>query len=81
MSKAEKIYAKMQNHPLNWRMEDVETVARHFGLTANRPGRGGSHVTFRTLSGDKVTIPDHRPVKQVYVKQLLVLIAKLEESK
>ncbi len=79
MSKAEKLYRQMQNNPLNWRIEQVETVARYFGLTAARPASGSSHVTFRASNGDKITVPAHRPVKAVYVKQLLALIAKVEE--
>ena len=79
MSKAEKLLEKMRQHPLNWRMKDIETVARHVGLTASRPGKGGSHVTFRTGSGAKVTVPDHRPVKEVYIKKFLALIDTVEE--
>jgi hypothetical protein len=80
MSKAEKLYAQMRNHPLNWRIDDVYTLARHYGLTANRPGKGGSHVTFRAPDGKKVTVPDHKPIKPVYIKQLLALITKLENK-
>ena len=81
MSKPEKLYKQMQNNPLNWRIDALHTVAVYYGLTASRPGKGGSHVTFRAADGAKVTVPDHRPVKPVYVKQLVALIAKLEEQK
>jgi hypothetical protein len=80
MSKAEKLHARMKSNPLGWRIDDLSVLASHYGLYANRPGKGGSHVTFRAPDGSKVTVPDHRPVKPVYVKQLLALIAKLEES-
>lgn len=80
MSKAEKLYARMQNNPLDWRIDDVCMLARHYELSIDRPGKGGSHVTFRAPGGAKVTVPDHRPIKPVYIKQLLALIAKLEKQ-
>ena len=80
MSNAEKLFKQMQHHPLNWRMAQLQTVARHFCLSENRPGGGSSHVTFRASNGSKVTVPDHRPVKPVYVRQFVNMIAQLEEK-
>jgi predicted RNA binding protein YcfA (HicA-like mRNA interferase family) len=80
MSKAEKLYGKMQDNPLDWRVEDMETVARHFGF--GRVEGKGSHTKFyHEKLPEILTVPVKRPVKPVYVKQLLILIAKLEEMK
>ena len=39
--------------------------------------RGTSHVTFRFPTGDKVTIPAHKPIKPVYIQQFTVLLDQL----
>jgi len=66
----------MRNNPRDWRIEDLESVAQRCGLTWDQPGT--SHVTFRAPSGGKVTVPAHRPIKPVYVRQFLALIDSLE---
>jgi len=32
MSKAERILEQMRNNPRDWRVEQIETVAKHFGF-------------------------------------------------
>ena len=59
----------------DWRIEDLKPVARHAGLTWGQPGT--SHVTFRTPNGNKVTVPAHKPIKPVYVRQFIALIDSL----
>ncbi|HLA36238.1 MAG TPA: type II toxin-antitoxin system HicA family toxin [Rhodocyclaceae bacterium] len=72
MSKAQKLLDAMANNPLDWQMEQVESVARSFGLTIHRPG--GSHHILRNAAGKKISIPAHRPIKPIYIKGLLRLI-------
>ena len=77
MSKAEKLLAKMRHNPKgDYRIEELETIARMAGLSANRPLSGSSHVTFRAPNATKVTVPDHRPIKATYIKQFVELIDK-----
>lgn len=72
MSKAQKLLAAMANNPLDWQMEQVETVANAFGLTIHRPG--GSHHILRNAAGKKISIPAHRPIKPIYIKALVRII-------
>ncbi len=77
----DKLLDRMRQNPRNdWRMRDVETLARRYGLSINRPKRGSSHVTLRHDSGTKLTIPDHRPIKPVYIRKLVTMIDQLEEN-
>ena len=77
----DKLLARMKNNPRdNWRIEDVETVARRYGFSIHRPGGGGSHVTLRHHSGEKLTVPARRPIKPVYIQQLVQMIERLEEE-
>lgn len=75
MSKAAKIIEKMHNNPLNWSIDDVKTVAKYFKIDFRQPGT--SHVTFRSLKGQKLTIPARKPIKPIYIKQFLAFIDRL----
>ncbi len=77
MSKAEKLFQQMKNNPRDWRIEQVRMVARYHGLSESRPGSGSSHVTFRASNGAKVTVPDHRPIKPIYIKFFVSLIEEM----
>jgi len=73
MSKYEKALIAMRNNPQDWRIEQLEAVAAHAGLTIRKPG--GSHVIFqRSGCPLEVSVPARRPIKPVYVTQFLVLI-------
>lgn len=72
MSKAQKLLDSMENNPLDWRIEQVETVAKAFGLTVHCPG--GSHHIVRQANGSKVSVPAHRPIKPIYIRQFVRLV-------
>jgi predicted RNA binding protein YcfA (HicA-like mRNA interferase family) len=79
VSKAEKLYQKMQNNPRDWRIEDIDTVARYFGF--GRIEGKGSHTKFyHDRLPEILSVPVKRPIKPIYVKHLLALIARLKES-
>ena len=73
MSKADKTLDKMRANPRDWRIEDLEIVAKRQGLIVRKPG--GSHVIFQKQGiALEVSIPAHKPIKPVYVRRLLELI-------
>jgi predicted RNA binding protein YcfA (HicA-like mRNA interferase family) len=72
MSKPQKILDAMSNNPLDWKIEQVHTVAKAFGLTVHSPG--GSHHIVRHANGAKVSVPAHRPINGVYIKQFVRLV-------
>lgn len=75
MSKIEKLIASMKQHPKgDWLIDDLKRVAQRFEIEFRQPGN--SHVTFRTLSGQKLTIPAHKPIKPIYIKMFIELIEK-----
>jgi len=79
MSNARKLFQKMCNTYLNWRIEQLETVARHYNVRIRRPGSGSSHVIFHHPNWiESLSVPAHRPVKPVYVKNFVALISTLE---
>jgi predicted RNA binding protein YcfA (HicA-like mRNA interferase family) len=50
----------------------LQSLAKQHGIEWRQPGT--SHVTFRRQDGAKLTVPAHRPIKAVYIKQFLALI-------
>ncbi|HLN23355.1 MAG TPA: hypothetical protein VK558_05155 [Patescibacteria group bacterium] len=76
MTTADKKLTAMRANPRDWRIEDLQTVARRHGLTWEQPGT--SHVTFRAPGGGKLTVPARKPIKPVYVVQFVALIDSLE---
>jgi predicted RNA binding protein YcfA (HicA-like mRNA interferase family) len=79
MSKIEKLLAKMRNNPQDdWNIEDIKILANKYGIEHRQPGT--SHVTFRTQTGKKLTIPAHKPIKAVYIKLFMELITALGDQ-
>ena len=44
MTKPRKLLEKMRHNPRNWRIEELETIAKHYGINVRKSG--GSHVIF-----------------------------------
>lgn len=73
MSTAEKLLTRMRNHPLDWQIGQLEIVARQFDLKVRKPS--GSHVIFQKDGCPlEVSVPAHKPIKPVYIRQFLSLI-------
>jgi hypothetical protein len=78
MTKREKIIEKMRRNPQgDWRIEDLQTLADFYGIEWTHDG--GSHVVFRLVGWEHLTVPAHRPIKPFYVKRLLAYIEILAE--
>jgi len=78
VSNAQEILARMRKNPRDWRIADLEVVARRFGVDADREG-GTSHVTFRHPHAGRITVPDQIPIKPWYVRDFVEFIGKLED--
>jgi len=77
VGKADKTLAKMRANPLNWRIADLETLARRYGIEVRKTG--GSHFVFLHPDSElAVTIPFKRPIKPIYITQFLTLLDDIE---
>jgi hypothetical protein len=62
----------MRSNPRDWRIYELETVAKRFGIDVRKSGR--SHFVFLHPDSELAgTIPFKRPIKPVYVAQFLAL--------
>lgn len=70
---ATKLLEAMQRNPLDWRIEQLQTVARQHGLDWRH--EGSSHCVFIRADGKTLPVPAHRPVKPIYVKKFVALVS------
>jgi hypothetical protein len=78
MSTVEKLLDKMRRHPRDWRIEDLIVIARKKGAIIRNPR--GSHVVFTHESTEVfASIPTHKPIKPVYIRQYLLFIDAIRE--
>ena len=78
MSAAAKLLEAMRNNPRDWRIQQLQTVARQFGIAVRCEG-GSHHVFSHEVVTDIVSVPAHRPIKLVYVRQFVALVDKVKE--
>ena len=79
MTKADKILDKMRRNPRDWRVEELEALAKRHGLEVRKPG--GSHaIFFHILSGRQLSVPAKRPIEPVYVSAFIALLDEIGEA-
>jgi hypothetical protein len=78
MNKAAKTIDRMRANPKDWRIEQIQTVAKRYGMTWRQDGT--SHCVFMTGDGRTLPIPAHRPIKPIYITMFLELIDSLPEQ-
>jgi hypothetical protein len=76
MARVDKTLARMQRNPKGWRIEDLKRLAARFDIDWRQPGT--SHVTFSYPGLLPVTVPSHKPIKPIYVRQFLRLIGQVQ---
>ncbi len=76
MGRAGKLLAGVRRNPRDdWTIGQIRSVARQFEIDVANPRRGSHHtLAHADLPGFILTIPVHRTVKSVYVKQFVSMI-------
>jgi hypothetical protein len=72
MNTAAKLLESMKSNPRDWRIEQLQTVARHHGIVWRQDGT--SHCYFRRADGAALAVPAHRPIKPAYVREFVKLV-------
>jgi hypothetical protein len=78
MNTATKLLQAMRNNPRDWRIEQLQTVARKHDIVVRNDG-GSHHVFSHDAMADIVTVPAHRPINPVYVRQFVAMVDKVKE--
>ena len=81
MASAEKLLAQMRANPRDWQIDDIATLCRGFGVDCTPP-RNGSHYKIKHVDMAAIlTIPAHRPIKPVYIRDLVKFIDTVRRDK
>ena len=76
--RSDKLLERMKNNPRgDWKLSDVETLAKRYGFSIRHPRGGGSHVTLLHASHQNLSIPARRPIKSVYIRKLVRMIERI----
>lgn len=79
MTVADKTLERMRNNPRDWRIGDLVSVAERYGIEVRN--NGGSHHVFSARGiAESLCVPAHRPIKPVYVKNLVSMIDAIREN-
>lgn len=75
-----KLLDRMRANPRDWRIEDIASVCAAFGIGCTPP-RNGSHYKIKHDAMPLIlTIPAHRPIKPVYIRELVRFIDAIERG-
>lgn len=78
MNKRTKLLESMRNNPRDWRIDDLLSVAAQFRIECRN--HGGSHHVFGYPGVESdVSVPAHRPIKPIYIRQFLSLVDSVKE--
>jgi hypothetical protein len=64
----------MRQNPRDWRIADVQSVCRAFGVSCTPPRKGSHHKVKHGSQEAILTIPAHRPIKPVYIVDFVAFI-------
>lgn len=73
MSRIEQLLSRMRNNPLGWRIEELQVLARYYGIHI-RAGKGNYVFFTFSSTGQTLSMPARRPIKPVYAWEFLALL-------
>jgi hypothetical protein len=79
VAQSDKLLARMRANPRDWRIEDVERVCAAAGAVCHPPGHGSHYKVTHPAMPEILTIPARRPIKPVYIRELVRFLDRLEE--
>jgi len=72
MNSATKLLAAMRRNPLDWKIADLQVVARQHHLDWRHDK--SSHCIFIRGDGQTLSVPAHRPIKPIYIRKFVDMI-------
>lgn len=69
-----KLVERILRNPKDVSFEEVRQVLEAFDYECRQPSGGGSHYTFRKPGTNPITVPKNKPVKEVYIKNIIRLL-------
>ena len=75
MSSKDKLLKSIENNPKDVKFNDIKKLLEWFGFEL--VSVTGSHHKFK-CDDKSVVVPYHKPIKEVYIKQILDLIKEIK---
>lgn len=76
MSQFDKLLKRILALDNNMRFDELRKILESYGYTMTSPSGGSSHKTFRKPGCMPITIPQHEPIKKVYVEMVKEVIER-----
>ena len=70
MSQWDKLLGKVCSLSKDLRFEELRRILESYGYEMRAPKGGSSHYTFRKPGCMPITIPQHEPIKKVYIQMV-----------
>ena len=80
MSQFDKLLQQIKNLDRNMRFDELRKVLEHYGYSMSRPASGSSPKTFRKPGKYPITIPQHEPIKRVYIEMVKEIVESEEDN-
>ena len=80
MSQFDKLLLQIHNLDRNMRFDELRKVLEHYGYKMSGPSGGSSHKTFRKPGKYPITIPQHEPIKRIYVEMVKEIVESEEND-
>ena len=81
MGQWDKLIRKITSLNKDMRFLELKKVLESYGYVMSSPKTGSSHHTFRKPGCNPITIPNHEPIKIVYVKMVKEIIESEQLNK
>ena len=80
VSKFEKILQRIKQLDKGLRFDEVKKILLSYGYVLKFPQGGSSHATFRKNGYEPITIPNHEPIKRIYILMVKEAIERIDED-
>ncbi len=78
---AAKLLDRMRANPRDWRIADIQTLCAGYGIACTAPRKGSHYKVSHRAMPMILTIPAHRPIKPIYIRDLVRLVDAVREAK
>ena len=81
MAQWEKLLKRIKSLDKDMRFAELKKILQNYGYTVTQPKGVSSHYVFRKAGCNPITIPNHEPIKTVYVRMVKEIVESEEKKK
>ena len=81
MSQWDKLLNRIKSLDKDMRFAELKKVLQSYGYIESQPKKGSSLYTFRKTGCYPITIPNHEPIKVVYVRMIKEIVEADDANK